>query len=125
MTYEAHMSWTDERVEQLRLHWVEGKSASQIAALLGHGLTRNAVIGKVHRLGCGDPREIAGLGQPATPARRADTMRSSFRGRARRGRSSDWTDATALAIAPQAFADADAQGLRERGRADVAQGHHR
>ncbi|RBP02329.1 GcrA cell cycle regulator [Roseiarcus fermentans] len=45
------MSWTDERVEQLRLAWMEGKSASQIANLLGHGLTRNAVIGKVHRLG--------------------------------------------------------------------------
>ena len=45
------MSWTDERVEQLRQHWLEGKSASQIATLLGHGLTRNAVIGKVHRLG--------------------------------------------------------------------------
>ena len=45
------MSWTDERVEQLKQHWLEGKSASQIAGLLGHGVTRNAVIGKVHRLG--------------------------------------------------------------------------
>ena len=45
------MSWTDERVEQLRQHWMEGKSASQIANLLGNGLTRNAIIGKVHRLG--------------------------------------------------------------------------
>lgn len=45
------MSWTDERVEQLRQAWLEGRSASQIAGLLGHGLTRNAVIGKVHRLG--------------------------------------------------------------------------
>jgi len=45
------MSWTDERVELLRQHWTEGKSASQIAGLLGHGLTRNAIIGKVHRLG--------------------------------------------------------------------------
>ena len=45
------MSWTDERVEQLKLHWMEGKTASQIASLLGHGVSRNAVIGKVHRLG--------------------------------------------------------------------------
>ncbi|MBV8104668.1 MAG: GcrA cell cycle regulator [Hyphomicrobiales bacterium] len=45
------MSWTDERVEQLKQHWLEGKSASQIASLLGNGLTRNAIIGKVHRLG--------------------------------------------------------------------------
>jgi GcrA cell cycle regulator len=45
------MSWTDERVEQLRQLWLDGKSASQIAATLANGITRNAVIGKVHRLG--------------------------------------------------------------------------
>ncbi len=44
------MSWTDERVEQLKKMWSEGQSASQIAKELG-GVTRNAVIGKVHRLG--------------------------------------------------------------------------
>ena len=44
------MSWTDERVELLKKLWAEGLSASQIAAELG-GITRNAVIGKVHRLG--------------------------------------------------------------------------
>lgn len=44
------MSWTDERVETLKRMWVEGQSASQIAKELG-GVTRNAVIGKVHRLG--------------------------------------------------------------------------
>ena len=44
------MSWTDERVETLKKLWSEGLSASQIAAELG-GVTRNAVIGKVHRLG--------------------------------------------------------------------------
>ncbi|MEO0344208.1 MAG: GcrA family cell cycle regulator [Pseudomonadota bacterium] len=44
------MSWTDERVETLKKMWGEGKSASQIAKELG-GITRNAVIGKVHRLG--------------------------------------------------------------------------
>lgn len=44
------MSWTDERVETLKAMWAEGKSASQIAKELG-GVTRNAVIGKVHRLG--------------------------------------------------------------------------
>ena len=43
------MNWTDERVELLRKLWSEGLSASQIAAQLG-GVTRNAVIGKVHRL---------------------------------------------------------------------------
>jgi GcrA cell cycle regulator len=44
------MSWTDERVELLKKMWSEGQSASQIAKELG-GVTRNAVIGKVHRLG--------------------------------------------------------------------------
>ncbi len=44
------MSWTDERVELLKKMWNEGHSASQIAKELG-GVTRNAVIGKVHRLG--------------------------------------------------------------------------
>jgi GcrA cell cycle regulator len=43
------MNWTDERVETLRKLWAEGLSASQIAAQLG-GVSRNAVIGKVHRL---------------------------------------------------------------------------
>lgn len=44
------MSWTDERVEKLQEMWTEGHSAAQIAKALG-GVTRNAVIGKVHRLG--------------------------------------------------------------------------
>jgi GcrA cell cycle regulator len=44
------MTWTDERVEMLKKLWADGLSASQIAAELG-GITRNAVIGKVHRLG--------------------------------------------------------------------------
>lgn len=44
------MGWNDERVEQLKKLWGEGLSASQIASRLGQ-VTRNAVIGKVHRLG--------------------------------------------------------------------------
>jgi GcrA cell cycle regulator len=47
---EFTMSWTDERVETLKKMWADGQSASQIAKELG-GVTRNAVIGKVHRLG--------------------------------------------------------------------------
>ena len=45
------MSWNDERVELLKKMWLDGMSASQIAAELSNGITRNAVIGKVHRLG--------------------------------------------------------------------------
>ncbi len=75
------MSWTDERVELLKKMWTEGQSASQIAKELG-GVTRNAVIGKVHRLGlsnrAGGPGEgddraeaampPAGRAEPARPA---------------------------------------------------------
>ena len=55
------MSWTDERVETLKKMWSEGQSASQIAKELG-GVTRNAVIGKVHRLGLSNR---AGASAPA------------------------------------------------------------
>jgi GcrA cell cycle regulator len=47
----ANMAWNEERVEMLRKLWLDGLSASQIAARLGGGVSRNAVIGKVHRLG--------------------------------------------------------------------------
>lgn len=43
------MSWTDERVALLKKLWGEGKTAAEIATTLG-GVTRNAVIGKAHRL---------------------------------------------------------------------------
>jgi GcrA cell cycle regulator len=56
------MGWTDERVEQLKTLWSEGLSASQIARVLT-GVTRNAVIGKVHRLG------LAGRAGPARTER--------------------------------------------------------
>ncbi len=45
------MSWTDERIEILRNLWDRGMSASQISEQLGGNITRNAVIGKAHRLG--------------------------------------------------------------------------
>lgn len=46
----GNIGWIDERVQLLRKLWADGLSASQIAGRLG-GITRNAVIGKVHRLG--------------------------------------------------------------------------
>jgi GcrA cell cycle regulator len=45
------MSWTDDRIEMLKSHWEAGMTASQIAEALGQGVSRNAVIGKAHRLG--------------------------------------------------------------------------
>ena len=44
------MSWTDERIDRLKELWTQGMTASQIADELG-GVSRNAVIGKAHRLG--------------------------------------------------------------------------
>ena len=54
------MAWTDDRVATLTKLWAEGLSASQIAKQLG-GVTRNAVIGKVHRLG------LSGRAKPTKP----------------------------------------------------------
>ncbi|WP_097804392.1 GcrA family cell cycle regulator [Pelagimonas varians] len=64
------MSWTDERVELLKKMWGEGQSASQIAKELG-GVTRNAVIGKVHRLGLSN-RAGATAGADAKPKAKAE-----------------------------------------------------
>ncbi len=59
------MAWTDDRVSVLKKLWMEGLSASQIAVELGEGVTRNAVIGKVHRL------KLSGRAKPATSTQRA------------------------------------------------------
>src|SRR5689334_15443640 len=100
------MAWTDEIVEQLKQHWTDGKSASQIASLIGNGVTRNAVIGKVHRLGLAGRAKTPGaaasrprrLAPPS--AHRAAGPRLSAAARIVRG-------ATALAIAPEALAEVD------------------
>ncbi len=63
------MSWTDERVETLTKMWAEGQSASQIAKELG-GVTRNAVIGKVHRLGLSN-RATGGAPKPGAKEKAA------------------------------------------------------
>lgn len=76
-------NWTDERVDQLKALWQEGWSASQIASRLG-GVSRNAVIAKVHRSGFAgrttqkaktggrpysrNPRQI-GVSQPSRPSK--------------------------------------------------------
>ena len=61
------MSWTDERVELLKKMWGEGQSASQIAKELG-GVTRNAVIGKVHRLGLSNRATSSAKAEPKAKA---------------------------------------------------------
>ena len=57
------MTWTEERVELLRRLWIENFSASRIAAELG-GVSRSAVIGKIHRLG------LSGRDQPTSSLKR-------------------------------------------------------
>jgi GcrA cell cycle regulator len=63
MRETSNMPWNDERVNTLKKLWAEGHSASQIAKQLG-GVTRNAVIGKVHRLG------LSGRATPSRPVKR-------------------------------------------------------
>ena len=67
------MSWTDERVEMLKKLWADGLSASQIAAELG-GITRNAVIGKVHRLGLSGRAKAPSSSVPRQRKPRAPSM---------------------------------------------------
>jgi GcrA cell cycle regulator len=64
------MNWTDERVEMLKKLWSEGLSASQIASQLGN-VTRNAVIGKVHRL------KLSGRGKTTSSTPRVKKVASS------------------------------------------------
>jgi GcrA cell cycle regulator len=68
------MTWTDERVELLKKLWADGLSASQIAAELG-GVTRNAVIGKVHRLGLSGRAKSPSSGMPRQHKPRTHMLR--------------------------------------------------
>jgi GcrA cell cycle regulator len=62
------MAWTDQRIDSLKTLWADGLSASEIAGKLG-GVTRNAVIGKVHRLGL-PGRATASRSRSSRPASR-------------------------------------------------------
>ncbi len=78
------MAWTDERIARLKQGWESGMTATQIAEMLGEGVTRNAVIGKAHRLGLESrpspvkatetapaPQAAAPAAPPATPRQAA------------------------------------------------------
>lgn len=99
------MSWTDERIEQLKKLWADGLSASQIANQIG-GVSRNAVIGKVHRLKLSSRgRTPTTPSRPKKPAKTAITGRAPMRPVPTRGPIA--VGATALAIDP--FAEAAVQ----------------
>src|SRR5829696_6599219 len=69
------MSWTDERIERLKALWSQGVTASQIADELG-GVSRNAVIGKAHRLGLQSRPSPVKPNEPEAPAAAAAKPRS-------------------------------------------------
>ncbi|MCC3245599.1 GcrA cell cycle regulator [Methylocystis sp. WRRC1] len=101
------MSWTDERVELLRKLWSDGLSASQVAAELGPGITRNAVIGKIHRLGLAERAKTAAAPRPrAAKAQRQAAPQPRAAGHVVHGN-------VALAFAPQAMVVARAQPQEE------------
>jgi GcrA cell cycle regulator len=96
------MSWTDERVEYLKKLWTDGLSASQIAAELGQGITRNAVIGKVHRLGLSGREKSSNSAHPARPRVKQPTRPVAPAPRNAPALMSRGN--TALAAAPRAYA---------------------
>ena len=106
------LDWTEERVAELKRLWMEGRSASQVARQLG-GVSRNAVIGKVHRIGLAGrdrPTQPRALGGSAPSRAKAGAASSSPRRRSVRltPSSTPWTPrpeltatATLLTLAPQ------------------------
>ena len=90
------MSWTEDRVEILKTLWVKGLSASQIAIELGGGVTRNAVIGKVHRL------KLAARAKPATSSARTRSAKKPSKRVTRRTTSSNKYSTTKTRSMPSA-----------------------
>ena len=72
------MAWTDERIAILKRGWEGGKTATQIAEELGEGVTRNAVIGKAHRLGL-ESRPSPVKNSDEAPAKPAPKPTPTFR----------------------------------------------
>ena len=124
------MSWTDERIDLLQKMWLQGMSASRIARELANGLTRNAVIGKVYRLGLsGRVKDAAAETTSATepqllhkhvtrpPARQAPPRAQP---RAVQSSATFVRGNTALAVQPVAFeAPARANEIAARGEVVV------
>ena len=101
------MSWTEDRIERLKKMWHEGATASQIADELG-GVSRNAVIGKAHRLGLeqrpspvkpGDEKEVR---KPAPAAAAAPPTKSAPRAEATRTAAPSPTAASSAPAHPAA-----------------------
>ena len=87
------MAWTEDRVEILTKLWAEGLSASQIAKELGE-VTRNAVIGKVHRLG------LSGRAKPSNPTKKPTRKTTAARTRAARLPSAPRKQRSTISVPP-------------------------
>ena len=77
------MSWTDEKVNKLKELWGKGQTASQIAEILG-GVTRNAVIGKAHRLNLSS--KIKTRSQIQSTKKRDNYLEKKIKFKGRRGK---------------------------------------
>jgi GcrA cell cycle regulator len=103
------MSWTNERIELLQKLWLEGWSASRIAGELAHGITRNAVIGKVYRLGRSGRAKALPDNVPASPPHHKAPGRPAHR----HANSPQITGNTALALHPFVIEAAAPQTVRD------------
>ena len=103
------MSWTNERIELLQKLRLDGWSASRIAGELAHGITRNAVIGKVYRLGLSGRAKALPGNVPASPPHH----KASWRLAHRHANSPQVAGNTALALHPFVIEAAAPQTVRD------------
>jgi GcrA cell cycle regulator len=109
------MAWTDERIDQLKKLWEKGNTASQIAEELG-GVSRNAVIGKAHRLGLKSrPSPVkSGNKKPKAPRKpKEKTVKPKAK-----------TTATQAAEAPKKPAPQETKAAPQPARPDAAAAPH-
>lgn len=114
------MSWTEERVALLKQLWGEGKTAAEIASHLGQGVTRNAVIGKAHRLK---------LSSRTSPVQQKPSANSNIKAAAPReaapapsGRKKDHPSTTQEQEAPSPASAAAAPGRKGRKNGEAVPG---
>tara|TARA_A100001388_G_C28486087_1_gene364714 strand:- start:17 stop:511 length:495 start_codon:yes stop_codon:yes gene_type:complete len=80
------MSWTEDKVNKLRELWGKGQTASQIAEIIG-GVSRNAVIGKAHRLNLSSKIRTRSSAQIQKKSKNNESNNINFKGRRARFKS--------------------------------------
>jgi GcrA cell cycle regulator len=103
------MCWTNARIELLQKLWLKGWSASRIAGELAHGITRNAVIGKVYRLGLSGRAKALPGNVPASPPHQKAPRRAAHQ----HANSPQVVGNTALALHPFVIEVAGPQTVRD------------